>query len=275
MTSATNSQPPIDPGSECNPSTLPLSESQYSLRKILGIWAVVSLPMPILAFVVAPVISPDTNLNPAIVFWLLMIAGMAWQFVVALWVMYDELGTLSWSSIKKRTWLNMPRDPLTGDANAKLFWWLVPAIAFNGLVMLTLSGPLISLVDNLFPFIPEPTSIEELKSTEFVGAWWLIPLVLVSHAFNYFLGEEFLFRGVLLPKLQGVFGKWDWVAGAVLFASYHLHKPLSILLNTVVSLAGFWTSRRFRCSWFGIIVHAIEGLMVLALVFAVVTGAAF
>ena len=39
------------------------------------------------------------------------------------------------------------------------------------------------------------------------------------------LGEELLFRGLLLPRMNGVFGKRDWVANGVLFAVYHLHVP--------------------------------------------------
>lgn len=110
---------------------------------------------------------------------------------------------------------------------------------------------------------------------EFIGAWWLVPLVLVSCLFNYFLGEEFLFRGVLLPKMQGAFGKWDWVANAILFGFYHLHKPLGIPTIILSSLAYIWASRRFRSNWFAVILHGFEGLFVLILVLAVVTGAAF
>ncbi len=44
-------------------STTAQSESQYSLAKILGIWAIVSLPMPVLVFVIAPALSPRVNLT--------------------------------------------------------------------------------------------------------------------------------------------------------------------------------------------------------------------
>jgi membrane protease YdiL (CAAX protease family) len=46
--------------------------------------------------------------------------------------------------------------------------------------------------------------------------------------FNTVLGEEPLFRGLLLPRMQGVFGRWDWAANRVLFALYHLHEPWGI-----------------------------------------------
>jgi hypothetical protein len=40
---------------------------------------------------------------------------------------------------------------------------------------------------------------------------------------NYLWGEEYLFRSVLLPKMNGVFGKWDWVANGVLFELKHVY----------------------------------------------------
>jgi uncharacterized protein len=59
-----------------------------------------------------------------------------------------------------------------------------------------------------------------------VGAWWFFALFAVNAIFNTILGEEFLFRGVLLPKMEGVFGRWSWVANGVLFGFYHLDQDV-------------------------------------------------
>jgi membrane protease YdiL (CAAX protease family) len=104
---------------------------------------------------------------------------------------------------------------------------------------------------------------------------WLRPCRLHRHfAFNYFLGEEFLFRGVLLPKMEGVFGKWDWVANAVLFGLYHIHWAPSILSIIVVGLPGIWLSRRFRCNWMYIVIHGIEGIFLFMSILGVILGMA-
>jgi uncharacterized protein len=47
----------------------------------------------------------------------------------------------------------------------------------------------------------------------------------VLAVFNSVRGEELLFRRLLLPKMQGVFGRRDWVPHGALFAVYHLHQP--------------------------------------------------
>jgi uncharacterized protein len=54
---------------------------QYTLWQILGIWALVSLPMALLIWVLLPAIIPYLPLHPGILYWLLIIVGMAWQFV--------------------------------------------------------------------------------------------------------------------------------------------------------------------------------------------------
>ena len=255
-----------------------VDQEQYSLTKILGIWAIGSLPMPVLAFVVAPALSARVDLHGAIVFWILMIIGMFWQFIVSLTIVYRELGTLRWSAVRERTWLNKPRDPNTGEPKISLFWWLVPAFLYVGFIEMVLGGYLESAMTRLFPsltLLPVFALDDLMTMPELEGAWWLVGLALVSIALNYFLGEEFLFRGVLLPKMQGAFGKWDWVANAILFGAYHLHKPLAIPTIALSSLAYTWPSRRFRSNWFAIILHGFEGVFVLVPVLAVVTGAAF
>jgi len=247
---------------------------QYTLRQIIGIWALVALPMALLAWVVTPAIIPHVPLNPGLTFWLMMIAGMAWQFVVALVILYRELGTLRWSAVRKRLWLQTPLDPKTGQPKARLFWWLLPAGIFTALVGFGLAGYLEAPIAWLFPALKPASYMDgsQLASPKLQGQWWILGIVLVSDAFNYFLGEEFLFRGILLPKMQGVFGKYDWVANSVLFGLYHLHKPWSILTNIIVDLGSSWPSRRFRSNWMAIVIHGAEGFMTLAIVLGVILG---
>ena len=248
------------------------SSAQYSLPKILGIWASVTGPMAVLAFVVAPAIMPHTSLHPGIVYWIAMVVGMMWQFVVSLLVLRSELGGLHWEAIKKRIWVNQPRDPRSGKPRKWLFVWVVPAIAAN-----YLGGWLASGVDTAWtdwlPALREPwyTQIQGLADPHFQGAWWLLGLTVLSLAFNYVLGEELLFRGVLLPKMNGVFGRWDWVANTVLFGLYHVHKiwfwPSMITSSFGIS----WATKRYRSFWMGVIVHGVEGFFIV-LVVAVLLG---
>ena len=229
-------------------------DSQYSLTKILAIWAIVAIPMPLMAFVLAPTLAPKLNMNPLILIWLLMIAGMIWQFIVSVWLLYRELDKFTWAAICKRIWLQKPRDPKTGKASYKLFWWLIPAFAFYALIEMTPVSDTIGRVILIpLPFLSDLPDLDlsDLAAPEFVGAWWLMGVAVVSCLFNYFLGEELLFRGVLL------------------------HRPVQMLGFIIGGLALSLPSRHFRSIWFAIILHGFEGIFVLVGVFAVVSGLAF
>ena len=109
---------------------------------------------------------------------------------------------------------------------------------------------------SVFPFLAEPAgyglgalfeSQEILQRLE--GAWWFFALFVVNAVFNTILGEEFLFRGVLLPRMEGVFGRWSWVANGVLFGLYHVHQPWGIPNSVLTGLLYTFPAYRFRSTW--------------------------
>ncbi len=251
------------------------TNDQYSLLKILTIWALVAAPMPIMAFGIAPSVAIGSKLHPLVIVWLFMIGGMIWQFILSVWLLYFELDTFTWAAICDRIWLKKPRDPKTETTSIKYFWWLIPAFAFYLVIEQT---PIIDIIGRLilipFPILeslPE-LNLADLPAEQFVGDWWLMVITLVSCVFNYFLGEELLFRGILLPKMRGVFGRWDWVANSVLFGLYHLHRPLQMLGFIIGGLAWSLPSRYFHSIWFAIILHGIEGIPLIVGVLTVVSG---
>ena len=250
----------------------PASSKQYSLTKILAIWASVTVPMGLLAWVVAPAIIPHTSLHPGLVHWMLMVVGMMWQFVVSLAVLRHELGGLHWPTLKRRIWLNLPRDPKTGKPRKVLFLWAVPAFLANGL-----GGYLATRLDvawtNFLPGLDEPSyaNAQVLADPQFQGQWWILGLALTIMIFNYILGEELLFRGVLLPRMAGVFGRWDWVANSVLFGLYHVHKIWAWPSMITSGFGVAWAAKRYRSFWMGVIVHGLEGFFIVLIV-AVLAG---
>jgi membrane protease YdiL (CAAX protease family) len=253
------------------------NEGQYSLVKILTIWAAVATPMPIMAFWIAPAVAAESDMSPLVVIWLFLIGGMIWQFILSACLLYHELDEFTWTAVCERIWLKKPCDPKTGKTSYGYFWWLIPAFGFYAVIELT---PVVDIIGRLilFPFpwlaaLPE-LDLHDLGNGQFVGAWWLMAVAVVSCIFNYFLGEELLFRGILLPRMRGVFGKWDWVANSALFALYHLHRPLQMLGFIFGGLAWSLPSRYFRSIWFAIILHGIEAIPLLVGVFAIVSGLA-
>jgi membrane protease YdiL (CAAX protease family) len=260
-------------------------ERQYSLFKILAIWAAAVIPMVVLGWVVAPLIGDRIDLGvgdenrEAFTRAGLLAIGLIWQFVLVMAIILREEGDLRWSTIRRRCWLNAPRDPKTGQARARLWWWLVPLIA---LVVFIQMAPLGDLWETAFPFLGEPDkySFEKLLESDqrkaaLEGAWQVLALFVVLGIFNTVLGEELLFRGILLPKMRGVFGKGDWLANGVLFGLYHLHQPWTILGSTIEgTLCLALPSRRYRSAWIGIIVHSGQTVFFIFVALGLVLGLA-
>ena len=57
-----------------------------------------------------------------------------------------------------------------------------------------------------------------------VGNWLFVLIYFaIGLVFNIF-GEEIYYRGYLLPRMQGVFGRWSWAANGVLFTLKHVYQ---------------------------------------------------
>jgi membrane protease YdiL (CAAX protease family) len=268
-----------------NNSTTAQSNGQYSLTKILGIWLLAAMPMGILGWIVAPAISPDFKQDPigaAVARIGVLTIGLIWQFVLSMIIVRREEGDLRWSTIRQRLRLNKPRDPKTGQARGILWLWVVPFLVLIALEEMFLGPSLDQIWLSIFPFFAEPAGFalgSALESPEIqsqlVGAWGFLGLFFINAVFNTILGEEFLFRGVLLPKMEGVFGKSDWVANGALHGMYHFHQPWG-LLGSVISGVFLYAfpSKRFRSTWMGIIVHSGQSVLFLFLMLGMVLGLA-
>jgi membrane protease YdiL (CAAX protease family) len=235
--------------------------------------------MWVLGWVVYPMVAAGKPAADAGVWRLgLLGLGLIWQFVLSLIILYWEEGNIHIGTIKRRFWLNNPVSPKTGEVNNRLWWMLLPFFLLVAFLDAIVSGPLNNLVIRVMPFMAAPPGFdfESLTTPEllpqWVGAWDLFALTLVVVTFNTFLGEEFIFRGVLLPKMEGVFGKWDWVTNAILFSVYHLHQPWTIPGNIVSALAIVYPGRAYRSNWFPIILHSGQSVMIIILVLGLVLG---
>ncbi len=255
---------------------------QYSLAKILGIWALATVPMGVLGWIVFPLLAPDSGSDPlgfGVTRLVLIMLGLIWLFVLSIIIVRREEGDLRWESVKLRLRLNAPREPATGEPRRRLWLWAVPFLVAVAAVELVLDPPIENAWVWVFPFLAEPGSYsfdanfgsqEILQRLE--GAWWFFALFVVQAAFNTILGEEFLFRGVLLPRMEGVFGRWSWVANSVLFGLYHVHQPWGIPNSVLTGLLYTFPAYRYRSTWMSIILHSAQSVFFAFLVLAVVLG---
>jgi hypothetical protein len=69
----------------------------------------------------------------------------------------------------------------------------------------------------------EVNSLEDaLPGVVFKGNYLFLLLVLFSGTMNI-VGEDLYYRGALIPKLHGLFGRWAWLAGGIIFALKHIY----------------------------------------------------
>lgn len=261
------------------------TQPRYALLSVLGIWAAAALPMGILGWIIAPALAPDIETNPVgavATRYGVLTVGLIWQFILSLIIVYREEGDLRWTTIRRRLRLNTPRDPHTGEPRRTLWLWAIPLVILIALWGLFLGPQLSRLWTAIFPFLAEPSGFalgnalgSPAGQAQFVGAWGLLAVLAVNALFNTVLGEEFLFRGVLLPRMNAVFGRWDWLANGLLFGVYHLHQPWS-MLGSMGSGAFLYALpvKRFRSTWMSIIVHSGQSVVLLFLILGLVLGLA-
>ena len=240
---------------------------QYSLAEILAAWAAAAVPMGVLAWIIAPWLRDQLGGDDPFAEALLicLTAGLIWQFVLVLILVRRELGGLAWSRVRDALWLRPPRDPKSGRVGGRVWWWALLFVVLAAVWALVPSIP-----------GPEPRDFADFLDSDrgedfFRGAWGWWAVVVVFAVFNTVLGEELLFRGLLLPRMQGAFGRGDWVANGVLFALYHVHVPWVIPTTLVEGIfLEAYPTRRFQSAWMGIIVHSIQSVFVIIFVLTLV-----
>jgi CAAX protease family protein len=250
-------------------STAPTSTEpaikQYTRRKVLDVWVVAALPMGALAWLVAPALAgpaPSARRFTQVLIAALC-AGLVWQFLLVILVA-RERSSLRWPILRDGLWLHSPS---TASRRGGLLWlWgVLPfAAGFFALQLLPLHLPAVANHD-FGAFLGSAPGTATLH-----GNLGLFAIIVAMFVLNTVLGEELLFRGLLLPRMQNAFGQRDWIVNGLLFGAYHLHQPWSIPANMLVGLLLAYPSRRFRSAWLGILIHSTQSVYLLVLVLILV-----
>jgi CAAX protease family protein len=259
----------IPPSEETAPS-VPLAMAvpaervlpQLGLGGITAVWAAAALPMALLAWVVAPIVADHLSgpgaLSRALI--ITLTAGLAWQCALVMGLVAREQGTLRWSVLKDALWLRAPRAPRTGRRGGRAWLIVLPLIVALAAEQLV-PGPSNPVARDLGDFLGSHAGHVLLA-----GSWGWFALLAAMFVFNTVLGEELLFRGYLLPRMNGAFGRRDWLANGVLFAVYHLHVPWAIPAGLLDTFIIAYPSKRYRSALIGIAVHSAQSVFFLALV---------
>jgi len=178
-----------------------------------------------------------------------------WWFIVAAFGMFIPLLVLAMCMLHKEGWLFKPgmweirlrfRTMNTGD-----WMWGIGGIIVIGIwsylimmIIATFSGP----VDHQPPFMQfEPLG---------VGRYWILAVWLPYWIFNI-MGEEILWRGVILPQQAVSFGKYAWIIQGIGWGLFHIAFgwQLLITLLPILFILPYVVQKR-KNSWIGVLIHA-------------------
>ena len=102
------------------------------------------------------------------------------------------------------------------------------------------------------------------------GKWWIAGVYLIGWLLNI-LGEEFWYRGWMLPRQELAFGKYAWLVNGLMFNFQHTFQPWNLLAMLPGSLFLSYVVQHRGKTWLSIIWH---GTLNIALLVFVVQGVA-
>jgi membrane protease YdiL (CAAX protease family) len=108
------------------------------------------------------------------------------------------------------------------------------------------------------------------------GAWWLLVWGVACLIILNILGEEFWWRGYILPRQELANGRWAWVVNGVLWAAFHIfyHTTLFSFVSYIPGTCALaYVAQRTRSTWPGVIGHTIMNSMFLVAMVSKIIGA--
>jgi membrane protease YdiL (CAAX protease family) len=124
-----------------------------------------------------------------------------------------------------------------------------------------------------FPPEMSPEGVSNLKQgvlfgMTLKGKWWIVIAYFIGWVLNI-LGEEFWYRGWMLPRQEVAFGKFAWLINGTMFTFQHWMQPWNFLSILPGALFMSFVLQLRKNTWIGIIQH---GLINLGLFIHVLTG---
>ncbi|PJI93458.1 CAAX prenyl protease-like protein [Luteimicrobium subarcticum] len=261
-----------DPGAGVVPQADPPAgrpPHQLAWPGLMAVWAAAALPMAFAAWVVAPWLADRSGWSAGLPGALIvtLTAGLVWQALLTLALVVREQRTWRWGVLCDALWLRAPRSPRTGRRGGRAWWVVAPFVVAFAL-------------ESALPSLPFPADHDlgtflgsDAGRSLLDGSWGWFALIALMLVANTVVGEELLFRGYLLPRSAGVFGRRAWLGNGVMFALYHLHMPWAIPAALLDAFVLAWPSQRWRSALVGIAVHSAQSVVILGMVLAVVLGA--
>jgi membrane protease YdiL (CAAX protease family) len=208
-------------------------------------------------------------------YWVAYVALMGLIFTAALIAYRLEKRPFTWEAIKERF-------RLTPMNRTDWFWTLVIIIFVIATYLgLGFTGEWVHTVpflspNEMWPAEWGPRGTEQVKPGEFMdlplkGQWWVVLVYSIGWFFNIF-GEEFWFRGYLLPRQELAFGKNAWLVNALMFWLHHIYQPWILIAILPAVLLQVYVVQVRKNTWIAIIQHGFVNSLTIFFLIAGVFG---
>jgi membrane protease YdiL (CAAX protease family) len=193
--------------------------------------------------------------------------------VAALAAYQLEGNPLTWSAFKERFRLL----PMTGHdwlwttmlfavvgAAYMLFADVSRAMVAHGWLPLPAYIP--RVIDPRLSWMLETTNTPLWKTTQ---DWWASVIITVPLLFANIIGEEFWWRGYILPRQELALGKFTWLVHGILWTLFHAIKYWDWLALLPICLGIAYMAQHLKNTWPGIITHFILNATSMTLLFLI------
>jgi len=166
-------------------------------------------------------------------------------------------------TISIKTWIERLR--FRKLTKRDIVWSLAGLIVVGLLSGLIMKG--LVLLIGKFDHSPAFMSFEPLTK----GRYWLL-IVWFPYWILNILGEEFLWRGVMLPRQEIAFGKYTWLIHGFGWSLFHIAFGWQLLITLIplIFIQSYIVQRR-KNSWIGVIMHGgLNGPSFIAICFGLI-----
>lgn len=144
--------------------------------------------------------------------------------------------------------------------------WSITAL----ILVAILSGGILKaleLIIGQFDHSPAFMSFEPLTE----GRYWILLIWFPFWILNI-LGEEFIWRGVMMPRQEIVFGKYTWLVHGIGWGLFHIAFGWQLLITLIpIIFIQSYVVQKTKNSWNGVIIHGgLNGPSFIAICFGLI-----
>jgi membrane protease YdiL (CAAX protease family) len=227
--------------------------------KSFAIYIPAAILMYCLAHYLIPYLTKVTGQETILIWFLVAGLGVFVPLVITGIIILNNEGY----KFNKTTWIDRLR---FRKITAKdLLWSMVGLI----LVAVISVGILKALELTLGTFDHSPAFMSFEPLTE--GRYWILLIWFPFWILNI-LGEEFLWRGVMLPRQEIVFGKYTWLVHGFGWGLFHVAFGWQLLITLIpIIFIQSYVVQKTKNSWNGVIIHGgLNGPSFIAICFGLI-----